>query len=77
MRSLSPNLSDRLAALLAPVPKLDRFDNMAIDIIAEASSLPFKDAREIIAARLRLLHKEGEVVGLKEAEAEVKRAFAS
>jgi hypothetical protein len=75
MRSTVPNLSDRLAALLAPVPKLDRYDDMAIDISAEASSLSFKEARELIAARLRLLHTQGLEAGVTQAAAEVERAF--
>jgi hypothetical protein len=66
MRDLAPTLSDRLTALMAPPSKLDRFDEMAIDMIAHASSLSFKEARELIAAQLRLLHAQGQTAGAAE-----------
>jgi hypothetical protein len=65
MRSNVQNITERLAALLQPPAKLDRYDEMAIDMIASAASLSFKDARELIAAQLRLVHCEGERAGIE------------
>lgn len=77
MRSVVPNLSERLTALLAPPAKLDDFDNLAIDIIGEATSHPFKEARTLIAERLRLLHSRAVADGATRLAAEIKREFAS
>ena len=62
MRSTAP-FSDRLIAALQPAEKLDRFDELAIDIINVAQTAPFKDARKLIAAMLRLQHTEAVLAG--------------
>jgi hypothetical protein len=61
------SLAERLASL-SKAPKLDRFDDMAVDMIGYASALSFKEARELIAAQLRLLHVEGQIEGIREAK---------
>lgn len=58
MQRNAVSLTDRLHALMAPIPKLDRFDELALDIMADASGKPFREARESIAARLRALASE-------------------
>lgn len=63
--------SERLLAAMRPAPKLDRFDDMAIEMVAYANSLPFKEARTLIALQLRVLHQQGIVEGLQEGNATV------
>lgn len=69
------DFATRLASAMQPLPSLDTFDLLAIDIITEAWSLPHKEARELIAARLRVLHATGVCEGGKQTANAVTRAF--
>lgn len=66
------DFSDRLLAALKPPAPLDRFDDMAIDFINLAQTLPFTAARQQIAMRLRLQDLESAAQGACEALTQVR-----
>jgi hypothetical protein len=49
----------------------DWADHMADELMLDAIRLKYADSRELIAAKLRLLHKRGEDTGLRDAAAAV------
>jgi hypothetical protein len=68
---------EHLLEAMRPKPQPDVMDCLALDIISDALTLPLQQARELIAARLRLVRQEGVVEGVKEAEATVHRSLGA
>jgi hypothetical protein len=50
----------------APVAEFDRFDRLALDLIAGTAGCTISEARELIAAELRVMHSEGRCAGGQE-----------